>query len=102
MSPDPMPERTLQVRYFAAARAAAGHLAEEAVVVPDRIDALTREQLVVLLVSLHPDPPAGEPALQQVLDRSSVLVDGVVLQDDDAPAVRAGMRVDVLPPFAGG
>ena len=92
----------IEVRYFAAARAAAGGTAREAVALPPRTDALTREQLVALLVSLHPDPPAGEPALQQVLDQSSVLVDGVVLQDEDAPTVRAGMRVDVLPPFAGG
>lgn len=100
MSPDPMPERTLQVRYFAAARAAAGHLAEETVVVPDRIDALTREQLVVLLVSLHPEPPAGEPSLEQVLGQSSILVDGVVMRDEDTAT--PGTRVDVLPPFAGG
>lgn len=100
MSPDPMPERTLQVRYFAAARAAAGHLAEEAVVVPDRMNALTREQLVVLLVSLHPEPPAGEPSLEQVLGQSSILVDGVVMRDDDTAT--PGVRVDVLPPFAGG
>ncbi|GAA4510366.1 MoaD/ThiS family protein [Brevibacterium yomogidense] len=100
MSPDPTPERTLQVRYFAAARAAAGHLAEEAVVVPERIDALTREQLVVLLVSLHPEPPAGEPSLEQVLGQSSILVNGVVMRDEDTAA--PGMRVDVLPPFAGG
>lgn len=100
MSPDPVPERVLHVRYFAAARAAAGHMAEEAVVVPDRIDALTREQLVTLLVSLHPQPPEGEPSLEQVLGQSSVLVDGVVMREDDT--VRPGMRVDVLPPFAGG
>nr|WP_198392764.1 MoaD/ThiS family protein [Brevibacterium yomogidense] len=90
----------MQVRYFAAARAAAGHLAEEAVVVPERIDALTREQLVVLLVSLHPEPPAGEPSLEQVLGQSSILVNGVVMRDEDTAA--PGMRVDVLPPFAGG
>ena len=92
----------IEVRYFAAARAAAGGTAREAVALPPRTDALTREQLVALLISLHPDQPAGEPSLTQVLDQSSVLVDGVVLRDDDAPAVRAGTRVDVLPPFAGG
>lgn len=100
MSPGPVPARTLQVRYFAAARAAAGHLSDEEVAVPDRIDALTREQLVTLLISLHPEPPAGEPSLERVLEQSSVLVDGVVMQEDDT--VHPGMNVDVLPPFAGG
>jgi len=92
----------IEVRYFAAARAAAGGTAREAIALPPRTEALTREQLAALLVSLHPDAPEGEPSLTQVLEQSSVLVDGVVLRDDDAPAVRAGTRVDVLPPFAGG
>jgi|SRR5699024_5468810 len=100
MSPAHAADRSLQVRYFAAARAAAGGIAEESVPIPARIDALSREQLAALLVSLHPDPPADEPSLERVLEQSSVLVDGVVMREHDL--VRPGMRVDVLPPFAGG
>ena len=36
----------IEVRYFAAARAAAGGTAREAVALPPRTDALSREQLV--------------------------------------------------------
>lgn len=100
MSPGQTPKRTLAVRYFAAARAAAGDLAEESVPIPHRVEALTREQLAALLVSLHPDPPGDEPSLERVLEQSSVLIDGVVMGEDDL--VRPGMRIDVLPPFAGG
>lgn len=99
--------RMIEVRYFAAARAAAGGVAHEAVPLPAGADTLTRAQLVDLLVSLHPEPPAGEPPLERVLAQSSILLDGVVLMDSsDAPAhasaVRPGVRIDVLPPFAGG
>src|SRR5699024_10266510 len=69
MSPAHAADRSLQVRYFAAARAAAGGIAEESVPLPARIDALTREQLAALLVSLHPDPPADEPSLERVLEQ---------------------------------
>lgn len=100
MSPGQTPHRTLAVRYFAAARAAAGDVAQESVSVPHRVDALTREQLAALLVSLHPVPPRDEPSLERVLEQSSVLIDGVVMGEDDL--VHPGMRVDVLPPFAGG
>ena len=41
------------------------------------------------------------PGLGSVLPRCSVLVDGVAGHDDSV-TVAAGMRVDVLPPFAGG
>lgn len=85
------------VRYFAAAAAAAGvpeeHVASHT--------AVTRDELQQLLVSLHPVPPAGEPALAQVLPRCSWLVDSVAARDPRAP-VSPGATVDVLPPFAGG
>ncbi len=44
---------------------------------------------------------AEAPGLAGVLDRCSVLVDGLVTPDL-AQRVPAGSRVDVLPPFAGG
>lgn len=57
----------------------------------------------------RPEPTVGElrrglaldhPALGGILDRCALLVDGS-RTDDDAP-LRAGTRVDVLPPYAGG
>jgi molybdopterin converting factor small subunit len=76
------------VRYFAAARAAAG-VSEE--VVP----ATTLGSLRAALVEAH-----GE-GLASVLRVASFLVDGLPCRDPDAPLPDAG-TVDVLPPFAGG
>ena len=76
------------VRFFAAARAAAGTPTEEqpATTVADLLDCLTGR---------HGD------ALARVLARSSVLVNGVVCHDHAEP-LAAGATVDILPPFAGG
>ncbi|GAA2094315.1 MULTISPECIES: MoaD/ThiS family protein [Brevibacterium] len=93
------PGGSVEVRYFAAARAAAGQVKEERVILP--FEEATREQFAALLVSLHPEPPAGEPSLEQVLAQSTLLADGTALASDE-DRVRPGMRVDVLPPFAGG
>ena len=76
------------VRYFAAARAAAGR-AEESV------PAGTLADLVALVSQQH-----GE-RLASVLAASSFLVDGLAAHDRAAP-LPAGATVDVLPPFAGG
>jgi molybdopterin converting factor small subunit len=76
------------VRYFAAARAAAG-LTEE------RAESRTLADLVARLSADH-----GE-GLARVLRVASFLVDGVVWRDRDA-ALPTGATVDVLPPFAGG
>ena len=78
----------LTVRYFAAARAAAG-VAEE------RVAGATLGSLRAALVTAH-----GEP-LARVLSMSSFLVDGVAWRDQDAPLPPGG-TIDVLPPFAGG
>jgi sulfur-carrier protein len=78
----------LTVRYFAAARAAAG-VPEEAV------SGATLGALRAALVAAH-----GEP-LGRVLTAASFLVDGVSWRDLDAP-LPPGSTVDVLPPFAGG
>ncbi len=78
----------LLVRYFAAARAAAG-VAEE------KIAAATLAELVALLAAAR-----GE-RLAVVLGVASYLVDGVAWRDR-AAALPDGSTVDVLPPFAGG
>jgi len=76
------------VRYFAAARAAAG-VSEE--VVP----AATLGSLRAAMVDAH-----GE-RLGAVLRVASFLVDGGACRDADAP-LPPDATVDVLPPFAGG
>jgi len=78
------------VRYFAAARAAAGLESETVTVragatVADLVDGLT----------------ARDARLATVLSRCSYLRDGIAVRDD-AIALSAGDTVDVLPPFAGG
>ncbi len=78
------------VRYFAAARAAAGvedesiELAEEATVA-DLIDALHGRSL----------------QLSKILGRCSYLCDGVAVRDVQT-ALGDSSTFDVLPPFAGG
>jgi sulfur-carrier protein len=78
------------VRYFAAARAAAGFDCEQLTVhcgatVGELVDGLggrSRE-------------------LSRVLVRCSFLCDGLAVRDQAQP-LRAGNTIDVLPPFAGG
>ena len=78
------------VRYFAAARAAAGSDCEELTV----RDGLTVSDLVDELSSRSPE-------LGRVLLRCSYLCDGVAVRDETS-ALRPGNTIDVLPPFAGG
>ncbi|HEU4424655.1 MAG TPA: MoaD/ThiS family protein [Pilimelia sp.] len=80
---------TLRVRYFAAARAAAGTSED---VVPAGLDL---DGLVEELVERR-----GE-GLAAVLKVASFLVDGLAWRDRRA-VLPAGVTVDVLPPFAGG
>jgi molybdopterin converting factor small subunit len=79
--------RLVEVHLVAAARAAAG-VGE--VRVPDG-------SLATVLAAAV----AQAPGLATVLDRCSVLVDGIAVHGDDVQ-VLPGARVDVLPPFAGG
>jgi molybdopterin converting factor small subunit len=78
------------VRYFAAARAAAGSDSEQLSVrsgatVGELVDGLRdRSQ-----------------ELARVLSRCSYLCDGVAVRDQAQP-LQAGNTIDVLPPFAGG
>ncbi|MDR3656074.1 MAG: MoaD/ThiS family protein [Mycobacterium sp.] len=78
------------VRYFAAARAAAGADSETIVLRPDT----TVAELVDRLA-------APGSRLATVLSRCSYLCDGVAVRDETA-SLRAGNTIDVLPPFAGG
>jgi sulfur-carrier protein len=87
------------VRYFAAARAAAGTEAEALELPADR--PCTRQEVEELLARAHPEPPPGQPPLAEVLARSSFLLDGVACPDPQAP-VPDGAVLDVLPPFSGG
>ena len=79
----------MQIRYFAAACAAAG-VAEETVPIP--ADASVAA-VIDLLARRH-------SALAAVLPRCSYLLDEVAVRDVDRPA--HGTVLDVLPPFAGG
>ncbi|OBH90303.1 MoaD/ThiS family protein [Mycobacterium sp. E2989] len=78
------------VRYFAAARAAAGAEAETMVVRPGTTVGGLVERLAV-----------RGSRLALVLSRCSYLCDGVAVRDETAP-LRSGNTIDVLPPFAGG
>lgn len=76
------------VRFFAAARAAAGATEEQ-------VAAASLDALIATLVARHGDD------LARVLTVSSFLVDGAAWHDRAAP-LPAASTVDVLPPFAGG
>ncbi|GAA1678569.1 molybdopterin synthase subunit MoaD2 [Fodinicola feengrottensis] len=82
---------SVTVRYFAAARAAAGTEAELVETAPHS----TVAQLVRQLADQH-----GEK-LADVLERCSYLVDGIAASDR-AVRLPGGGTVDILPPFAGG
>lgn len=78
------------VRYFAAARAAAGAGSEKVTL---RSGATVAELIDGLSVR--------DVRLATVLSRCSYLRDGIVVRDDTV-ALSAGDTIDVLPPFAGG
>ncbi len=82
---------TVVVRYFAAARAAAG--AEDEKV--QLADGATVADLVAALAADH------GPELARVLERCSYLLDEVAVRDRSA-VLTDGATLDVLPPFAGG
>jgi molybdopterin converting factor small subunit len=82
---------TVTVRYFAAARAAAGRN-EERLVLPEPA---TVSDVIVAAQQRH-----GE-SLSRVLQRCSYLHNGTAVHDR-AAFVADDDQVDVLPPFAGG
>ena len=78
------------VRYFAAARAAAGFEDEIVGIAPGTtVDALTK------------DLGERSPELAKVLSRCSYLCDGIAVRDLGMTLSDA-QTLDVLPPFAGG
>jgi molybdopterin converting factor small subunit len=80
----------ITVRYFAAARAAAGAESETVILRPGTTVAELVERL------------AGPGSrLATVLNRCSYLCDGIAVRDKTT-ALRSGNTIDVLPPFAGG
>jgi molybdopterin synthase sulfur carrier subunit len=80
----------ITVRYFAAARAAAGAESETVILRPGT----TVAELVDRLA-------APGSRLATVLNRCSYLCDGIAVRDETTP-LRGGNTIDVLPPFAGG
>lgn len=88
----------MNVRYFAAARAAAG-VDEERYELP--ADATVAALLEAILAVERPEPPAGTPPLARLLSRSSFLLNEVAVRNR-ATALQPDDVVDVLPPFAGG
>jgi sulfur-carrier protein len=78
------------VRYFAAARAAAGTEAE----MVDLPSGATMVELIDGLKARHTD-------LANVLARCSYLCDGVAVRDSGM-TLNDAQTIDVLPPFAGG
>ncbi len=91
------PVLQVTVRYFAAARAAAG-MPEERLTIPlptgtDRF--CTVATVLTAAIERH------GPPLATVLERCSFLLDEVAVHGA-ATAVRDGQALDVLPPFAGG
>jgi molybdopterin converting factor small subunit len=80
----------VNVRYFAAARAAAG-LEQETVAVA------SGATVTDLLAELR----TRDQKLAVVLDRCSFLCDGIAVRDT-GKTLETNQTVDVLPPFAGG
>ena len=78
------------VRYFAAARAAAGAESESVVLRPGTTVGDLVKRLAV---------PGTR--LATVLSRCSYLCDGIAVRDE-TKALRSGDTIDVLPPFSGG
>lgn len=88
----------MHVRYFAAARSAAGYEEEKFDLPPG---ATVADLLEAVLAVERPEPPAGTPPLARILSRSSFLLNEVAVRDHST-VLGADDVVDVLPPFAGG
>ena len=88
----------MHVRYFAAARAAAGMEEEHF----DLAEGSTVATLVAAILAVErPEPPVGTPPLARILSRSSFLLNEVAVRGETV-ALKPGDILDVLPPFAGG
>lgn len=86
--------QVIRVRYWAAARAAAGVAEEEVVLAPP----VTLSALRAEIAGHH------DARVRNVLDVCSVLVgeNPVGTRDPDSVVVPSGATVEFLPPFAGG
>lgn len=86
-------EVRVTVRYFAAARAAAGTESEVVTIRPG-----------VTVAELAHDLARRNPQLSTVLQRCSYLCDGIAVGAEAAAGrpVEFDQTIDVLPPFAGG
>ncbi|GJF08406.1 molybdopterin synthase sulfur carrier subunit [Mycolicibacterium cyprinidarum] len=83
-------QKQITIRYFAAARAAAGTETET-------IDLLPGTTMMELIDGLK----ARDGGLAKVLARCSYLCDGVAVRDTGM-TLGSTQTIDVLPPFAGG
>lgn len=86
---------TVTVRFFAAARDAAGTAEMHVAAVPTGLCV----RRVLDLATMH--APRTDGQLAEVLARCSYLVDGL-RAGLDTPVPAGGGTLDVLPPFAGG
>jgi molybdopterin converting factor small subunit len=77
----------VEIRYFAAARAAAG-------VSVERVDPAVLSQILKKIC-------VNNAQLTHVIEQCSFLVDSVAVNDLEMP-IHAGSYIDVLPRFAGG
>ncbi len=77
----------IEIRYFAAARAAAG-------VSIQRVEPASLKQILTVIT-------ADNTQLSHVIEQCSFLVDSVAANDMNMP-IHAGSFIDVLPRFAGG
>lgn len=91
MSAPALSTTTIEVRYFAAAKAAAGRDAEPVQLPGD----------ATVAAALDAVRARHGAELSRVLDRCSFLLDEVAVRDRGI-ALRGAATLDVLPPFAGG
>lgn len=87
----------IRVRYFAAARAAAGRDEEQL----NLSEGATLEQLLREVQLRHPAAADGRTSLTSIIGRSSFLHNEVAVRDH-TQKLSTGDTIDVLPPFAGG
>lgn len=98
--PDTAPGPTVTVRYWAAAKAAAGVDADTVAATSAGDGPLTLAQVTARALAAHP----GNRKLVDVLGCCSVLLDDrpVGDRDPESVVVAPGTTVQFLPPFAGG
>lgn len=95
----------MKIRYFGAAKAAAGVEEETLAGLEPGADGVAEgaplSELLEFLAARHTSPPEGAPPLKSVISRSTFLVNGFAARDRSVP-LAGGDTVDILPPFAGG